>query len=353
MKFKITFAIVFFYTMISHSQQIGSGYAPYLTDFTIPLMSGVYGGSNAIGKAPDESYAWQHLLVIRHANPDNNHQLQIASSFVTNDRLFFRKMSGYLEPQNPDWIELATRGTNNFIGNQSISENLGVGTINPSSYQHGGNNKVIEIFNPNTTSNSQSHIILSSGSTLPNSSLGSLTWTMPNITSPNKGLAYFGVITGINSTSASPSSSMIFATRNSNQSNWNPNMILSDTGNLGINTLNPDEKLTVIGKIHAQEVRIDLNFPAPDYVFANDYKLKSLKEVEEFITKNNHLPEIPSAKEIEKNGLMLAEMNMNLLKKMEEMTLYIIEMNKKLEEQNIQIQSQNIKLISLEKQIQK
>ncbi|HEX8016988.1 MAG TPA: hypothetical protein VF465_17275 [Flavobacterium sp.] len=53
----------------------------------------------------------------------------------------------------------------------------------------------------------------------------------------------------------------------------------------------------------------------PDYVFANDYKLKSLQEIEEYIKKNSHMPEIPSAKEIEKNGLMLAEMNMSLLKK--------------------------------------
>ncbi|MFQ6601775.1 hypothetical protein [Flavobacterium sp. C3NV] len=102
--------------------------------------------------------------------------------------------------------------------------------------------------------------------------------------------------------------------------------------NVGIGTTIPDEKLTVKGKIHTQEVRVDMAGPlVPDYVFANDYKLKSLQEVEDFIKENKHLPEIPSAKEIEKNGLMLAEMNMSLLKKMEEMTLYMIEQNKKIE----------------------
>lgn len=111
-------------------------------------------------------------------------------------------------------------------------------------------------------------------------------------------------------------------------------------GNLGIGTTVPDEKLTVKGKIHAQEVKVDmLGALVPDYVFANDYKLKPLQEIEEFIKKNSHLPEIPSAKEIEKNGLMLAEMNMSLLKKIEELTLYSIEQNKKTNSQEKEIQS--------------
>ncbi len=119
--------------------------------------------------------------------------------------------------------------------------------------------------------------------------------------------------------------------------------------NVGIGTLSPDEKLTVKGKIHTQEVRVDLDFPAPDYVFDNDYKLKTLKEVEDYIKENKHLPEIPSAQEIEKDGLMLAEMNMSLLKKMEEMTLYMIEQNKKIND----LEQQNKKLTNLEKRLEK
>jgi hypothetical protein len=111
-------------------------------------------------------------------------------------------------------------------------------------------------------------------------------------------------------------------------------------GNVGIGTTNPDSKLTVAGNIHVQEVKVTLSagVVVPDYVFANDYNLKPLKEVEEYIKQNNHLPEIPSANEMEKNGLMLAEMNLKLLKKIEEMTLYMIEQNNKIEKQIEQIE---------------
>ena len=101
-------------------------------------------------------------------------------------------------------------------------------------------------------------------------------------------------------------------------------------GNLGIGTTNPDMKLTVNGNIHAKEVKIDLNIPAPDYVFKKNYDLRTIEELEDFIEKNSHLPEIPSAKEFEQNGVMQAEMDMNLLKKIEELTLYTIQQEKKI-----------------------
>jgi hypothetical protein len=105
---------------------------------------------------------------------------------------------------------------------------------------------------------------------------------------------------------------------------------VTGTGSIGVGTNNPAEKLSVNGKIRAKEVKVETaNWP--DYVFSPSYKLPDLKETEKFIKANKHLPEIPSAAEVEKDGVSLGEMNARLLKKIEELTLYIIEQNKRIE----------------------
>ena len=110
---------------------------------------------------------------------------------------------------------------------------------------------------------------------------------------------------------------------------WNV-MTLRDNGNVGIGTTSPNEKLTVNGTIYGKEVKVDLSVPRPDYVFEDDYKLPSLKELKSFIETNKHLPEISSAKDMEANGIQLGEMNMLLLKKIEELPLHEI----RLQEEN-------------------
>ncbi|MCE2896090.1 MAG: hypothetical protein LW721_16790 [Flammeovirgaceae bacterium] len=105
------------------------------------------------------------------------------------------------------------------------------------------------------------------------------------------------------------------------------------SGNVGIGTTNPGSfKLAVEGKIWAKEVQVALTNPGPDYVFEPTYNLKPLAEIETYIKENKHLPEVPSAKEMEANGVQLGEMNMLLLKKVEELTLYVIELKKEVAE---------------------
>ncbi len=99
-------------------------------------------------------------------------------------------------------------------------------------------------------------------------------------------------------------------------------------GNVGIGTIDPKGyKLAVNGNIRAKEIKVEAaNWP--DYVFAKDYALPSLKETEKHIQEKGHLPGIPSAQEVKSSGVDLGEMNAKLLKKIEELTLYLIEMKK-------------------------
>ncbi|MGX1931320.1 hypothetical protein [Flagellimonas sp. 2504JD4-2] len=111
--------------------------------------------------------------------------------------------------------------------------------------------------------------------------------------------------------------------------------------NVGIGTTSPDSKLTVKGKIHAEEVKVDLLVPGPDYVFKEDYDLKSLEEVQNYIKEHGHLPNIPSAVEMEANGIQLGEMNMKLLEKIEELTLYALEQQERIQEFKRQLEGKN------------
>ncbi|AZI24051.1 hypothetical protein EA772_01335 [Pedobacter sp. G11] len=94
-------------------------------------------------------------------------------------------------------------------------------------------------------------------------------------------------------------------------------------GNVGIGTNIPDAKLAVNGLIHTKEVKVDLQ-NWPDYVFDEKYKIWPLEDLERYIKVNRHLPDVPTAIEVEKNGVKLGEMNKVLLKKIEEITLHLI-----------------------------
>jgi hypothetical protein len=134
--------------------------------------------------------------------------------------------------------------------------------------------------------------------------------------------------------------------------NWQntPVMSLNRSGAVMIGTWNPGSyKLAVAGKIAAwDEIKVFTNGSSfPDYVFDTDYRLPSLEETETYIKENHHLPEVPSATEIAKDGMSLNGMSEILLKKVEELTLHLIEMKKEsnqMKEQNDLIKKENEEL---------
>ena len=127
----------------------------------------------------------------------------------------------------------------------------------------------------------------------------------------------------------------------------NLRMIVTAGGDVGIGTTTPKEKLSVNGKIRAKEIKVELaNWP--DYVFEEGYQKLSLAEIEQFIKHNKHLPGVPTAKQVEQEGVELGEMNKILLKKIEELTLLLIDKDKELKREK---EENNARLNEIEKWI--
>ncbi|MEX6690313.1 hypothetical protein QTN47_22575 [Danxiaibacter flavus] len=112
-------------------------------------------------------------------------------------------------------------------------------------------------------------------------------------------------------------------------------------GNVGIGTISPTEKLSVNGNIRTQKV-IVTQTGWPDYVFDSSYNLPSLESVSSFIRDNKHLPEMPSASAIEQDGHDLGEVQKLLLKKTEELTLYLLQQSQQIK--TLQNENNNLKL---------
>jgi hypothetical protein len=119
---------------------------------------------------------------------------------------------------------------------------------------------------------------------------------------------------------------------------WNKGMeirndgsLILPSGKIGIGTTAPQYLLDVKGIIRANEIKVEDIANFPDFVFERDYNLLSLGELDNFIKRNGHLPEIPTAAEVKENGIEISAMHVKLLQKIEELTLYIIVQNEKIE----------------------
>ena len=126
---------------------------------------------------------------------------------------------------------------------------------------------------------------------------------------------------------------LIIAPQNNGQWDWDKSFIINDNGNVGIGTGKVEGyRLSVEGKIRSREVEVNA-LQWADFVFEKDYELLSLSSVEAYVKKNKHLPNVPSEKEVKERGINLGEMDAILLRKIEELTLYVIELEKQIKKQ--------------------
>ena len=292
MKTKICILLLVGYCSLGYSQQVGDGKAVLISDFSVPLKTGVYVTTTLQAGYPDNSQN-KYLLTMRTDDLTANNQFQIASNFGENDRVFFRKITAGkdLSGKNTPWYEFATRGANTFTGNQVFN-----GTLQAS-----------VILTPKITYNTNDNFSYD-GKAL---SHYSLNWVLDSWypTAPTLWQSAYG--------------GMKFFTGGT------PRLAIQNNGNIGIGTTNPTVKLDVIGIIRAQEVRVCLN-QGCDYVFNEDYKLMNLNDLSNFVKTNKHLPEIAPAAQMEKEDINVSEMNALLLKKVEELTLYTLQQEERI-----------------------
>ncbi|WP_240975068.1 hypothetical protein [Chitinophaga fulva] len=247
---------------------------------------------------------WWHLLDVRHSERSNNFAMQFSGSFFDQD-LYFRKTNN--DPATP-WSRVVLEREGQIIV---------PGAYNFERFRMGkdGNNGGYEVEFVNHAGPNQSYGV----------KMGA------NVDRFGYGLYFLGA------QAADSYAALQYAAK--------PALFVSALDNtVGIGThQTAGYQLAVAGSMIAERIKVKTAGTWPDYVFEKDYPLPSLKSTAAFIQQHKHLPEMPSAKEVDSTGLDLGDMNARLLKKVEELTLHLIRQQEeieKLQQQNQQIQQQ-------------
>ncbi|WP_064966017.1 hypothetical protein [Tenacibaculum ovolyticum] len=198
--------------------------------------------------------------------------------------------------------------------------NVGIGTITPTAKLQVEGNILSESFRTKTTNTDYSHFIRNGN----------------------------GAAVYINQVSTDETKPILRLSSGTSSPNTNVKFTVENNGNVGIGTINTGLwKLAVNGKVRAKEIKVETGWS--DFVFYDNYKLPTLKEVEKHIKEKGHLKDIPSAKEVAKEGILLGKMNSKLLQKIEELTLYTINQEHKIKK----LEKQQSRTEKLEKEVNK
>jgi len=294
-------------TILSNAQGIVTQIRDDAGSSGVGVLSGFYQTYNPIN-FPSGATDWWHLLDVRHTEPTNNFAMQFSGSFF-DQNLYFRKTAN--DAANP-WSKI-------------IMENPDGKTVIGLDYGSQGDR-----FTINGNHVTSTFLLFAKNNPNPNAYL--TLWASEPL-STYTGVGIGNNIRNYDGASAFPRINT--ATGGSyirlldNQINFG---IVSNTGVGKIPLiLHPTGNATLDGKFEAKEVKVTAT-PTADFVFDDEYNLPKLEAVEQFIKENKHLPEIASAKVMEQEGVNIGEFQIKLLQKIEELTLYTIEQNKKIEQ---------------------
>ena len=230
--------------------------------------------------------------------------------------LYVYGQHGFLQQMEDELFTIGMQGVG--IMNFTPQGNVGIGTDNPFQMLHVMEGNILISKDPNANNRAPGSV---NGSMLFGAVVDSENefgrWGIEYVSDNNAGY-------GLN----------FWQPHGQNQSTVNYRLFLADDGNIGIKTNHPQAELSVNGTVLAKAVRVNTSAAYwPDYVFANDYRMMSISELENYVDEHKHLPGIPSASEVEEKGSVdLGEMNTLLLQKVEELTKYIIDLQKQIDE---------------------
>ncbi len=260
------------------------------------------------------------------------------------------QIGGYREGSGALGSFVIRTGTNAQIERFTVKDNgnVGIGTTSPSAKldienNHNGTTS-IEVTNSSTGNSARRGIHIGNGS------VGSSVYLLS--TSANYNVVSNWSNSGVLGTDSQLANGLVIRTSvgkiRFQVGGVTDKIVFNESGDVGIGTTDTKGfKLGVNGKIAATEVKVATYANWADYVFKDTYSLPTLKDVERHIKEKGHLKDIPSAKEVKKDGFYLGDMDAKLLRKIEELTLYTIEQEKKIEG----LEKENEELKSLSKRL--